>query len=239
MSTIKEFYDNHSFKYEEFEAEALTNKDKYPLLYTIRNRERELLSKGKDKKVFYFATGSGSDIVHLTKMGAKVVTLDFSIEMINRTCDRLKKEDIGYSLLKDKTELTPKFMDDFFENNKGHVLILLADTHDIKFPQDYFDYIFCYCTLPLLSDKTMETLKELLRISKNGAVSVYDKDKLPILHQYYIDFGFNSQIINRTIYLEGGFEYYAIPSSEVKETIEKEKKLEIIEIGIGKIYLWS
>lgn len=239
MSTIKEFYDNCSHRYEEFEAVALVERDKYPLLYAIRNRERELLSKAKGKKVFYFATGSGADVVHLVTLGAKVVTLDFSIEMINRTVERLKREGIGYRLLRDTEELTAEFADDFFDDNEDSVLILLADVHKARFPQDYFDYTFCYCTLPLLGDKAIEVLRDLLRISKNGAVSVYLKEKLSDLHNYYVDFGFNSEVKDDVISLAGGFAYTAISPSEMTETIKVHKELEVLEVGLGNIYVWK
>ncbi|MBU2100894.1 class I SAM-dependent methyltransferase [Candidatus Micrarchaeota archaeon] len=239
MSSVKEFYNNHSFKYEQFEAQALTNKEKYPLLFQIRTKERQLLEKGFNKKVFYFATGSGSDIVHLNKSGAKIVTLDFSIEMINRTIDRMKKEGVAYKLLKNQNHLTEEFINNFFEQNPNDVLVIFADIKQLKLPKNYFDYCFCYCTLPLLEDAWQEVLLKMLFSSKNGAVSVYLKERISHLKDYYIDFGFNSNIAGRTICLEGGFVYYCIPPEKIIEVIEKEKSLEIIDSGLGKIYFWS
>lgn len=238
MSNVKEFYDKHSYKYEEFEAEALINSEKYPLLYDIRNKERNLLDKARGKKVFYFATGSGSDIAYLAKIGAKIVTLDFSIEMINRTIDRLKEENVTFELLQNRTGFTKEFIDNFFDSGK-QVLILLADINDIVLPENYFDYTFCYCTLPLLQKNWHNVLKKMISISKNGAVSVYLKEKIAFLHQYYTDFGFDSQVEDRTIFLKGGFAYYCIPPEEIIKSIEEEKKLEIIDVGLGKIYIWS
>jgi len=239
MSSIQEFYNTHAARYEEFEGEALQKRETYPLLYDIRHEERRLLERGEGKRVFSFATGSGQDVASLAKSGAKVVTLDFSFEMIKRTCERLRKEGIGFMIGKNISYLTREFLDTFFEKNPRTVLILLGNIQDISLPKDYFDYTFCYCTLPLLGREAIHTLKKLLFTSKNGAVSVYDKEKLPVLHTYYTEFGFNSAVSGRVLSLEGGFEYSAIPPADMKQIMEQEKHLEIVESGLGKIYLWS
>jgi len=238
MQEVKNFYDNNSEKYGKFEEEALINYEKYPLLFAIRNRERKLLDNGARKKVLYFATGSGSDILYLSRMGAKIVTIDFSLEMINRTINRLKKEGTSFELFKERKELTKDFLDKFFEGGK-QVMIIHADINKVTFPEDYFDYAFCYCTLPHLGDEIEETLKKLLSASKKGVVSIYEKENLPELNKYYNDFGFESGIEDRTIKIKGGFIYYCIPLKEIKKIIEEKRNLEIIHIGLGNIFIWS
>jgi ubiquinone/menaquinone biosynthesis C-methylase UbiE len=237
MNGVKDFYDHHSEKYEKFETEALLNYEKYPLLFAIRNRERGLLSNASGKKVLYFATGSGSDILHLTKLGAKIVTIDFSLEMINRTMARFKKENVDFELLKNQP-LTKQTLDEFFTGKK-QVLILHADINQASFPRDYFDYCFCYCTLPHLGEEIEETLKKLVTAAKNGAVSVYEKESLPELSNYYNSVGFKSEASDRTIKIQGGFVYHCTPPETVKKIIQSQRKLEIIHIGLGNIFNWS
>ena len=241
MPTVKDFYDNHSHQYEEFETAALRESGKFPLLFEIRSRERELLDRAKEKKVFYFATGSGSDISHLAgNLGAKVVTLDFSQEMIRRTEDRLTREGIGYETLEDGETLTAHDLDAFFNSNPTKVLILKADIQGVKLPDQYFDDCFCYCTLPLLGSESIPVLKQLTKTASQGAVSVYDKDKLLILNGYYTEFGFKSKAEGHTITLEGGFEYTHIPTSKMEKALrDVQKNTEIIQVGLGKIYNWK
>ncbi len=237
MPSIKEFYDKHSYPYEKFEAVALHDADRFPLLHAIRNRERALLDRAANKKVLYFATGSGHDISHLAEIGAQIVTMDFSMEMINRTMDRLRRKQIPFKFEPEKVDFSAESLDNTLANNK--ILILNKDIFELKLPKDYFDYAFCYCTLPLLEDKWQRGLSMLLDTAKNGAVSVYEVEKLTELHKYYTEFGFTSTIKDRTIHLEGGFAYYAIPPHEVIKHIERLKKLEVTTIGLGKIYQWS
>lgn len=237
MDNIKSFYDHHSYPYEEFEEAALNDADRFPLLYKIRNKERSLLNLAADKRVLYFATGSGHDISHLAKINAKVLTLDFSIEMINRTKDRLLRHSIPFIFENDKTSLSQAYLDDALDKNG--VLILNNDIFDLNLPNDYFDYAFCYCTLPLLGTKWQQGLSILLGTAKSGAVSVYKVEKLADLHKYYTQFGFQSHVEDRTIYLDGGFSYYAIPPEEIIQHIEQTKKLEVETIGLGRIYKWS
>lgn len=237
MEHIKSFYDRYSYPYEEFEAVALNDAVRFPLLYQIRNKERLLLNLAANKRVVYFATGSGHDISHLAKLNAKVLTLDFSIEMINRTKDRLQRHSIPFIFENNKTSLSQAYLDTALD--KSRVLILNNDIFDLNLPKDYFDYTFCYCTLPLLGTKWQQGLSILLGTAKNGAVSVYEVEKLADLHKYYTQFGFQSRVNDRTIYLDGGFSYYAIPPEEIMQHIERSKRLEVETIGLGKIYRWS
>ena len=82
MENVKTFYDKNAHKANSFEEEILRNKERFPLLYALRKKEQELLKKGANKKVFYFASGSGSHVLELAKLKAKIVTLHFSIELI-------------------------------------------------------------------------------------------------------------------------------------------------------------
>lgn len=239
MQEVKNFYDKNSERYEEFEAEALLNYGKYPLLFAIRNRERNLVSKAVKKKVLFFAAGSGYDILHLANLGNKIVTIDFSMGMIDKTMKRLEKADVEFELLNEGKELTEEFLNDFFADEKKQVMIINADISKISFPEDYFDYAFCYCTLPHLGKSIENTLKKLLSSSKNGAVSVYEKENLPYLSSYYNDFGFKAKVEDRTITIQDGFLYYCIPPEEVKRIIEEKRKLEIVHIGLGNIFVWT
>lgn len=239
MLTVRDFYDTHSKKYEQFEAAALAEAEEYPLLFAIRQKERELLAAAQRKKVFYFATGSGSDVAYLNSLHARVFTLDFSREMIRRTQERLDSSGILYSLDVTVSKLTSEDLDSFFIDHPTSVFIVQADIGSLTLPNDYFDYCFCYCTLPLLGDAALSTLQRLMATAKNGAVSVYDKDKLPILQRYYQDFGFSSEVHDDAITLEGGFKYTAIPSEYIKNTIAEQRRLNIISVGLGNIYCWA
>lgn len=238
MVKIGDFYNNNAGKYEEFENQALINHEKYPLLFAIRNRERSFVSKAVKKKVLYFATGGGNDVLHLANLGNKVVTVDFSIGMINKATKKLDDAGVKFDLVKGEKHLTKVFLDEFFSNGK-QVLIINADINEVNFPENYFDHAFCYCTLPHMGKDFEPTLKKLLLSSKNGAVSVYEKENLPHLENYYNDYGLNSHIEDRTIRIEGGFAYYVIPPGEIKEVIEKYKKLEVVHVGLGNIFVWS
>lgn len=240
MPSIRNFYDNHSEMYEQFEAAALVEAEKYPLLFSIRQKERRLLDVSQGKKVFYFATGSGSDIAYLASLSARVVTVDFSREMIRRTQERLERTGIS-SLLKDTISmLTSEDLERFFTDHPDSVFIVHRDIASLTLPDNYFDYCFCYCTLPLLGDAALSILKRLVTTAQHGAVSVYDCDKLPVLQNYYRNFGFRSEVFGDTISLEGGFRYTAIPPEQMRTTVEKQNKLlTVISVGLGNIYCWS
>ena len=237
---IKGFYNSNAKKVNLFEDEITGNPSKFPLLHELRKSEHGLLEKGAGKKVLYFAAGSGQHILQLMKLGAEVVTLDFSEEMISLTCDRLRREGMTFKVVSGVTDVKSEYLDAFFKENPNTVLILLADIRGAEFPRDYFDWQFCYCTLPLLGRAEIQkVLERMLSWSKNGAVSIYDIEKLPILDQYYRDFGYNTHITGQTIAIEGGFEYYCISNQETTRIIQRQKKLSIHETGIARIYIWS
>ncbi len=206
MPNVRDFYNNHSEMYEQFEAAALVEAEKYPLLFAIRQKERTLLDAAQGKKVLYFATGSGSDIEYLASLNARVVTVDFSREMIRRTQERLEIAGISSSFKDTVSMLTSEDLDRFFTDHLDSVFIIHRDIASLTLPDDYFDYCFCYCTLPLLGRTSLQILQGLLATAQHGAVSVYDRDKLPILQNYYRDFGFRSDVLGDTITLEGGLD---------------------------------
>ncbi len=239
MESVKTFYDKNAHKANSFEEEILRNKERFPQLYALRKKEQELLKEGTNKKVFYFAGGSGSHVLELAKLKAKIVTLDFSLAMINKTCEKLTKKGIGFKVVKETSKLTEEDIDSYFKENQKNVLIIMGDIKEVELPLNYFDWTFCYCTLSLIEKHSrLQVLKKLLSISKNGVISIYNKDKLPILEKYYQEFGFKAKIKKDTISIEGGFEYQCIPSFQIKQLIKPKRSLEIIQVDLGKIYVW-
>ncbi|MFH1663256.1 MAG: class I SAM-dependent methyltransferase [archaeon] len=236
MNKIKEFYNKNPKSYDLFESRI----NEFPLLKELREKENNLLKHGAGKKVFYFATGSGFHITQLAKAGAKVFTLDFSEEMIKIACKKLEKEGIEFEVLRGVSSFSKQFLDEKAGKNPKKLLIAVTDMRKVSLPKNYFDYVFCYCTLPLVGKKNIESiLKKMLEWSRNGAVSIYRKESLPKLKEYYNKAGFNSWINGESIFIEGGFEYYCANPKEIKGIIEENKKLETIETGLGIIYLWK
>lgn len=242
MESVQDFYDAHAERYEEFERVALAEEERFPLLHQIRRKERALITRLvlPGDKVFYFATGSGNDIVHLAgDLEARVVTLDFSECMISKAMKQLEDRRLLYVIDDVPEYIDARKLNKFFKRNPDYVILLKGDIMNTWLPPDYFDFCFCYCTLPLLGDASVSTLHKLSISAKSGAVSVYDAEKLPTLAEYYRAFGFEPTVVGRTIRLEGGFEYTSIPEEVMRETLSPHRSLEVISVGLGKIYQWG
>ena len=98
------------------------------------------LPKNKKAKILDAAGGTGRITLPLAKMGYPVTLCDISPGMLNVARRKLKKEG-----LLDKVE------------------IVECDVRKLPFPDESFDFVLCW-------DGTMEAAKELIRVTKKGAM---------------------------------------------------------------------
>jgi SAM-dependent methyltransferase len=234
---IRQFYQDNAVPYEAFERMALVGRQKATLLYDIRRREQQQLGTARrGSLVLYFAAGSGGDMAKLARRGARVVGIDFSPRMLALAERRLRAADVPFRRIKDAAVRSGRKLEGLAE---GSVLLVEADIDGLVFDHDTFDYLFCYCTLPLLGSRAEKTLRRLMTWCRAGYVSVYKREKIAILAKYYHRYGFSPRITRWGLSLNGGFHYYCLPHSAIMRVM-KEALVRGTpeEVGLGRIYRW-
>lgn len=236
MPSVIDFYNQHSEQYRAFEIQIESEPQRFPLLYALREKEKELLkSVPKNSVVLYAAGGTGINPAILAKAGAAVTTVELAPEMVKLICQTLKQEGIGYQLIEETTR--PDFQIPI--SQPSEVTIVIDDLRKLQIPRDQFERVYSYCTLPLLGGDWKHVLKNMVESVPWGVVSVYDPQHKQILAQYYEAAGFRTKINGNTIYKEGGFEYSFLDQNKVAPIIESRRNLKIVSAGIGKLLLWD
>ena len=103
--------------------------------------KRELLSAMNGGRILFLAIGTGLDIPFWPS-GQTITGIDISPKMIEAARERAEAYD-------------------------GELELLVADVHDLDFPDDHFDQIFTSCTFCSVP-RPVDGLRSLLRVLKPG-----------------------------------------------------------------------
>jgi SAM-dependent methyltransferase len=80
-----------------------------------------------------------------------------------------------------------------YENNndKGDLLIFQGDIYNIPFPDNYFDYVFCYGVLQHTPDPDESYRQIFSKLKPGGKISI----------DYYLKFSSANSLVNTQIFL--------------------------------------
>jgi len=165
--------------------------------------------RGKDS-VLDIGCGTGEHLLYILREfpGIRVVGVDYTSQMIDISSNKI--------------------------SNKA--TLINADIRKISFPENHFDCMICFCTLPNINGYE-EVFRKVARSVRSICISIYDIGSASEFEKFYRQNGFSPRMEDRTLVTKEGFRYNFIPKEETYKMFE-ESGFEVKEANyeIGTIY---
>ena len=164
-----------------------------------------------NSKILDIGCGFGRHIELIADFSKEVIGIDNNKDMVQKAKDRL--------------------------SNFKNVKILLQDAQNLKFQDDYFDYVICMTnTFGDFPDIKLNVLKEMKRVCKKGGkiiISVYNDKALEIRKKDYKKVGLHIiKIKDGIVYTKEGLISEQFTKQQLKELFDKLKlKSKILELN--------
>jgi SAM-dependent methyltransferase len=161
-------------------------------------------------KVIDIGCGPGEHIASILDKHCEITAVDFVQEMIDVAKARVGNE----------------------------VRFICDDINNLSFPENYFNYGVCYCTLP--NQQAFQTVFDRITLyCQSLIISIYDWEQRSEVVDFYRLNGLHSRVDDgqRTIFLEEGLRYIFIPEDVVRDMYERNGyDLKVNPYDFGKIY---